>query len=467
MSNTTTLVSTADQVVVPPHQLREAINAVVAPTLRPAAGGLALLYFVFAASHLLLLPPLARSVMAPLAASTMVILAALSYRLSRAPLLPRYAHPIAAGICGLVLVNSLAHMVVLGELKHSTNVALLLIGIGGLVLSVRWFAALLLSALFSWILAALALPSSPDVVHFAFMIFGATVLSTLLHTLRLSVVRQLKVAHLVDAQRQVELERALSLVQQNEVVLRQAKDAAETAARAKSAFLSMMSHELRTPLSVILGYASLLQVTIAEGDLQQIRHDIDHITLAGNHLLTLINSVLDYSKIEAGKMPLAIQTVAMPMLIDEITAVVQPLIAQRHNALEVVCAPEIDSLQTDPTKLRQILLNLLSNAAKFTEHGQISLEVYVAPPEPGQREPSLILRVGDTGIGISEDKLPHLFKEFTQVGETTSGGTGLGLALSLRLCQMLEGDIRVDSQPGRGSLFTVRLPYRLALVASA
>ncbi len=237
----------------------------------------------------------------------------------------------------------------------------------------------------------------------------------------------------------------------------QARVVAEQANRAKSEFLANMSHELRTPLTAIIGYSDLLQYQIQEHDDINVT-DVDAIRRAGKHLLAIINDILDLSKIEAGKMELDLGIVKVAPLIDEVVMTIQPLIEQNDNTVVIRCDENAGAMYSDMTKVRQVLLNLLSNAAKFTEHGTITVKI---SRETIDQQAWVSFKVADTGIGMSQEQVRKLFQAFTQADASTTrkyGGTGLGLALSHRLCHLMGGEITAISEPGIGSTFTIRLP---------
>ncbi len=238
-----------------------------------------------------------------------------------------------------------------------------------------------------------------------------------------------------------------------------AKEAAEVANRTKSQFLANMSHELRTPLNAVIGYSEMLQEQAEDMGLPALVPDLQKIHNAGKHLLSLINDILDLSKIEAGKMDLYLETFEIGPMISDVTATIQPLIEQKGNRLEVRVPENLPPMHADLTKVRQSLFNLLSNASKFTDKGQITLEV--KHEVAGDGKPWLTMALTDSGIGMTAEQLGRLFEPFTQADRSTTrrfGGTGLGLAITRRFCRMMGGDVSVESQPGKGSTFVIRLP---------
>jgi signal transduction histidine kinase len=240
-----------------------------------------------------------------------------------------------------------------------------------------------------------------------------------------------------------------------------ARDAAETANRAKSQFLANMSHELRTPLNAIIGYSEILQEDVADLGRDNLVPDLRKIEGAGRHLLGLINDILDLSKVEAGRMDIFLEDVEIVPLLEEVRAIIVPLAEKNGNAFEYRLADNLGSTRTDRTKLKQSLLNILSNANKFTENGRVTL----AAERIQNGRTAVRFAISDTGIGMTEEELGRLFQAFSQAETATSqkyGGTGLGLVITRNFCQLLGGDVTVVSKPGEGSTFTITLPDRPA-----
>jgi PAS domain S-box-containing protein len=235
-----------------------------------------------------------------------------------------------------------------------------------------------------------------------------------------------------------------------------AKEAAEAASRAKTSFLATMSHELRTPLNAVLGFSQLLQVELADRQISDFDSDLGKIQRAGNHLLALINDILDLSRIDSGKVRFTIDEFDAAAVVRDVAAEAQPLAAKNGNVIRVECAPAL--MTGDQLRFRQCLLNLAANACKFTSNGRIAIDGRLE--ETGQAN-WYAVTVSDTGIGIRPEEIARLFADFSQVDASATrkyGGSGLGLAISSRLCRMMGGDITVESEPGRGSAFTMRIP---------
>ena len=236
-----------------------------------------------------------------------------------------------------------------------------------------------------------------------------------------------------------------------------ARDAANEANRTKSSFLANMSHELRTPLNAIIGLTEMMVSNAARFGTEKAQEPLQRVNRAGRHLLGLINEVLDLSKIEAGKLELHPESVDLVPLIDEVIGTARQLAEQNKNRLVVECQESLGPLTVDPMRLRQILLNLLSNACKFTTQGEVGLRVRKVVDGPSWIE----FAVSDTGIGMTAEQQQKLFEEFSQADAVTArrfGGTGLGLAITRKLARLMGGDVTVASEPGKGSIFTVRLP---------
>ena len=231
----------------------------------------------------------------------------------------------------------------------------------------------------------------------------------------------------------------------------------QQASENKSQFVSSMSHELRTPLNAIIGLTEMMVTNAARFGTEKAMEPLQRVNRAGTHLLGLINQVLDLSKIEAGKLELNPQTVQIAPLIDEVVGTARQLAQEKKNHLIVEVQENLGALTVDPMRLRQILLNLLSNACKFTKEGEVKLKARRVDDGCNWIE----LAVVDTGIGMTAEQRAKLFEEFSQADATTAqrfGGTGLGLAITRKLARMMGGDVTVTSEPGKGSVFTVRLP---------
>jgi signal transduction histidine kinase len=256
----------------------------------------------------------------------------------------------------------------------------------------------------------------------------------------------------LNSRLEIEVERRTAQLKRAIEDAHAARAAADFASQAKSRFLANMSHELRTPLNAVIGYAELLEEEADEKGLHESLPDIKKIRSAAGYLLDLINRVLDLSRIEAGKMEVSLGVFNLETLVREAANTAWPLIRRNNNALDLNIAADCGSIFSDAIKIRQCLLNLLSNAARFTRNGRVQVDAHRAGD-------AVLIRVTDSGVGMSADQIEKLFQPFTQVHSTGQfGGTGLGLAITRRLCRLLGGEISVRSQPGRGSRFEITLP---------
>ena len=260
---------------------------------------------------------------------------------------------------------------------------------------------------------------------------------------------------------QERIDEATQQLNQTNIELEKALIEAKSASEAKGSFLANMSHELRTPMNAIIGYGEILEEEMVDRELPELLPDIKKILSSSQHLLSLINDILDLSKIEAGKMELHLENFSLNTLFEDICESVQPLVAKNENQIRLIENNTNGNIYADQTKLKQIILNLISNSAKFTQKGEI--EVILNNVRNNHRQ-CLEIQIKDNGIGMNEEQLSHVFNEFTQADSSTTkkfGGTGLGLAISEHFCQMMGGEIRVESSLNNGTTFFVTLPVNV------
>jgi len=276
------------------------------------------------------------------------------------------------------------------------------------------------------------------------------------------VIRRFNKEALLRNKQLIDIEKSRVALEKSGEALMQAKDQAEEANRGKSYFLANMSHELRTPLNAIIGYSEMLVEDLTNEAQSEQKEDCLKIHSSGKHLLKLIDEILDLSKIEAGRMDIDLVQMSLAPVVSEVISTVQPLMTEENNKFKLEYDDtELGMLHSDPVKIKQILLNMLSNAAKFTHDGNITLRIN---PRQEEGQDWVVFSVNDTGIGMEPSRLQQLFKPFTQADVTTTrvyGGTGLGLSITKHFCEMLGGQIEVSSNLGGGSTFTVSLPRKV------
>lgn len=378
--------------------------------------------------------------------------------LRRRSLPESWSHPITFGFGFVVLAKNLLTIALTHEPRFTFVTGVLIMAAGFLYLSQRWYVAFLTMTVTAWIAVGLATVSREFVVAGSQPLLSAVFLGLVVNIARVRTMRNIERLRMENERQRRELADALASARV-EIERRTAAEAlAESANRAKSQFLANMSHELRTPLNSILGYSEMLQAMADRAGHQDYVSDLGRIRVSGQQLLDLINEILDLSKVEAGRTDLHPEPLDPTFVAEESLRTIEPLAAKNGNRLESGIMSGLGTMIADRSRLRQILLNLLGNACKFTQGGRVRLEVEAVGTGPGDR---IVFRVIDTGIGIPADQIERVFEPFAQADPTPSrryGGTGLGLAIVRRYVGMMGGRIEVESAVGRGSTFTVVLP---------
>ena len=468
--------------------IRSSFSLWIGEALSPLAFGLTWLYLIFGVAHLFTLPAALRWIMSLTAFGTAATMLTLHILWRRQPATGEWTHAGAALLTGLVGLNSALHLFLTGDVLQSSNLLLLVVGLGFFFLSSAWFVAMLLAIYLCWAMAILTLVAPSAVwIHFTFGLLSASVLATTAHLARKRTLRRVTLLRLQDAQRAQQLHITLTAEQKIEEALRQSEVRYRSlyaeveqrvqelhtaniqlaqAARVKNEFLASVSHELRTPLNAILGLTESLQENIY-GPLNAPQQDaLRNIHHSGRHLLAVITDILDVAKIEAGQFTLDLG----PAAVDAVCQASLMLIKQKAEQKKLTVLMQFDTavklIEADDRRLKQILVNLLDNAIKFTPpEGTIGIEVR------GDAENKIIyFSVWDTGIGIAHQDFPRLFKPFVQLDSSLAreyAGSGLGLVLVYRMVEMQGGSVTVESEVNQGSRFTVALPWRVPTVGVA
>jgi signal transduction histidine kinase len=452
------------------EHLQTGMNTTLEAMLPRLVIGLIVYYLVAPIAHIWLFENSLRDALVTLGLATACLLT-ITYGLLRRRLLAHIDANIIATIITIIpLGNTLITMYLTQDIYQSTFVAILVIGIGCFSTSRRWQIIASSIVLVGWIFTVRLVPTQ-SLLYFSFMMLQAIGISALIfivrfHDIRASTITRLRTEK--QNHRLALINDALLQARVNAESERQAADQARSTADrandAKRMFLAHMTHELRTPLTAMLGYCELLEMSIRQRGQDDLISDLDNIRLAGNHLKEIVNSVLDMSKIESGHFELLPNEIVVPHIVEYVIKSVQPIATSNENQLRATIAPELPILVADDMRVRQILINLLSNACRFTFQGSITLNVDIIthyPLDESTEQDWFVFEIADTGMGMSAEQMERLFQDYAQVGTSRSieqHGTGLGLALSKRLALLMGGDIRVRSALGKGSIFSVYLP---------
>lgn len=426
------------------------LNSLFRESVLPISLFLAAMYALFAVLHLIILKDPARLIMTIAALTGMATLIAIALALRANLVAPHHAYKVGFAVFGVVLANSALHMVIAKDVYQSTNFALIFVAVGLFFLSRRHLLIAFAINFAVWIVCSAAISENVTMIeHFAVMNLQAILIGFFAMELRLRSNRKLIRLRAQAGERERALEQALTKMKLYASVERDNK--------AKTEFLANMSHELRTPLNAILGFSEAMEQKlfgpIGNPRYESYVHDIHH---AGTHLLSLVNDILDLSRIELDGLKLNPQPVDFARVCKNCLAIVRGRAERGQVKLALDAVPPFPSIETDERRLKQIIINLLNNAVKFTPSGgKVTLELAHGP------EDGAIIRIRDTGIGMNAEELENALRPFWQADaglDRTFEGAGLGLALVTELVSLMEGEFRLESEPGKGTVATVILP---------
>ncbi len=426
------------------HSLASFLDRQVATALQPVSLGMAVLYALLATSHVLVLPTGPRLIMTTLAVVSATVTLILAWRLRSQPVAPGKGHLTMTALVAIPVVNSAAHLYLLSDPKQTTNFLLMLVGIAFVLLDHRWFTGGALCVITTWAALWLLAPAPQQWSHFAFAMLTATLLSVVLHIVHRRQLEALGTMHQKSQSQQLQLQELASK--------------AITVSRGKSRFIAHLSHEMRTPLNAVIGFANLLGKNRQQNLDDKQLHYISRISGNGHHLLGVINQVLDLSSLEADRLDLTLSSFDLAELASETLHELHPLAREKGLSLHLESPAKLLPIETDRRRFKQILINLLGNAIKFTQQGGVTLRLR------GERQTlrPLAVVIQDTGPGIPADRLEHIFEPYeqnldTDGSESSEHSSGLGLAICRLLSQRLGLHIKVESALGKGSQFILQL----------